>query len=190
MPRHHQNCPPPYRSIVRDSQAHRLIQTSNLFHLVRNTTRHTFFSVIAACTLVTSIVGCGSPASDPMPNVNSRSTITQDLANGVQKQDVGASPDETQDGQHNRPVSDQSPRTANERHSSPALSVPNTIVKDLDSSNPRTRYDALDYWQTTGTQAPLDLVFEAMEDEDATVREKATAIIEHYWEAEDERERG
>jgi hypothetical protein len=63
-------------------------------------------------------------------------------------------------------------------------SIPQTITNDLNSPDARVRYRALDHWEAKDSKAPLDPVFEAMEDEDPAVRAKATAIVEQYWEAE------
>lgn len=69
-------------------------------------------------------------------------------------------------------------------------SIPQTITNELTSPDARVRYRALDHWEDEDKdrKAPLDPVFEAMEDEDPAVRAKATAIVEHYWEAEQEQE--
>jgi hypothetical protein len=94
--------------------------------------------------------------------------------------------------QRNQPAPDQPAQSgpkADEGNSSPVLNIPNSIANDLGSPNPRARYDALHYWETKGTRAPLDPVFEVTEDEDPAVRAKAMAIIEQYWAAKQERER-
>jgi hypothetical protein len=67
-------------------------------------------------------------------------------------------------------------------------SIPLSIAKDLQSLEARDRYRALDHWEAKDSKAPLDPVFEAIEDDDAAVRAKATAIVERYWDAEQERE--
>lgn len=67
----------------------------------------------------------------------------------------------------------------------PILNVPASIMTSLDSADPRVRYHALDYWEMKGTNAPLDPVFDALEDEDEAVREKAEAIVERRWAEED-----
>lgn len=74
-----------------------------------------------------------------------------------------------------------------------ALNLPESIAKDLASPDARTRYLALDHWETKDSKVSkpsLDPVFDAMEDEDPAVRAKATAIVEQYWTAEQEREKG
>jgi len=68
-------------------------------------------------------------------------------------------------------------------------SIPLSVEKDLQSPEARDRYRALDYWEAKDSKAPLDPVFEAIEDDDPAVRAKATAIVERYWEAEQEREK-
>ena len=50
------------------------------------------------------------------------------------------------------------------------------------------RYRALDQWAVKDNKAPLEPVFEALEDEDEAVRAKATAIVERHWAMEQERE--
>lgn len=67
-------------------------------------------------------------------------------------------------------------------------SIPFSVAKDLQSPEARDRYRALDYWDAKDSQAPLDPVFEAIEDDDPAVRAKATAIVEQYWATEEERE--
>ncbi|MBH0183389.1 MAG: hypothetical protein HP490_17430 [Nitrospira sp.] len=48
-----------------------------------------------------------------------------------------------------------------------------------------------DHWEEQGeAKAPLDPVFEAMEDEDEAVRAKATAIVEQRWAAAHDRKKG
>jgi hypothetical protein len=68
--------------------------------------------------------------------------------------------------------------------------VPDLVMRDLGSIDPRQRYRALEHWNIKGGDAPLDPVFEAMEDEDEDVREKATAIVEQRWAEEQKREQG
>jgi hypothetical protein len=69
-------------------------------------------------------------------------------------------------------------------------SIPQTITNDLTSPDARVRYRALDHWEDKDSTAPLDPVFEAMEDEDEDVREKATTIVEQRWAEEQEMEDG
>jgi hypothetical protein len=52
------------------------------------------------------------------------------------------------------------------------------------------RLDALQHWVSKETTAPLDPVYGALEDEDESVRAKATEILERYWALVQGRERG
>ncbi len=79
---------------------------------------------------------------------------------------------------------------AEDPRSPPDSSIPQTITNDLNSPDARVRYRALDHWQDKDSKAPLDPVFEAMEDGDEGVREKATTIVEQRWAEEQEKERG
>lgn len=75
-------------------------------------------------------------------------------------------------------------------HTSTSISaLPLSVAKDLHSPEARDRYRALDHWETKNSKASLDPVFEALEDDDPAVRAKATAIVERYWEAEEERKK-
>ena len=69
------------------------------------------------------------------------------------------------------------------------INLPEAVAKDLSSADARDRYRALDYWEAKDSKAPLDPVFEAMEDEDEGVRQKATAIVEQFWKAQQEQEK-
>lgn len=75
------------------------------------------------------------------------------------------------------------------RDTSPVPGIPESIAKALDSQDPRVRLQAMNHWEAQGTKAPLDPLFEALDDEDGYVRAKATEIIERYWAIEQERER-
>lgn len=72
---------------------------------------------------------------------------------------------------------------------SPEIAIPRSILIDLTSLEARTRLHALEHWEKNDRNAPLDAVFDALEDEDEAVRAKAEAIVEQRWEAEQERER-
>jgi len=78
---------------------------------------------------------------------------------------------------------------ADESEKSPVPGIPPAIAKDLDSPDALIRFRALNHWDKQDTKAPLDPVFEALEDEDEAVRAKATALIERQWAIEREREK-
>ena len=200
--RYHQNCTPLYCERVVSSHAEAPMQNSDSFHPSMHTRRTLCFNAIAAGVLITGLVGCGAPSSDTTSDFNSRATATHSTDVGAERsgQDFdrgarvgGGIAENDQSGQHDESTLDHLARTPGKIDDSipPSTpSIPDTIAKDLSSSNPRARHDALDYWETKGTHAPLDPVFDAMEDEDPAVRAKATAIIEQRWAEEEVREKG
>ena len=82
----------------------------------------------------------------------------------------------------------QSDTDTDERDNRSFPGVPDIVARDLGSADPRDRYRALDLWNVKGNTVPLDAVFEAMEDEDEEVSEKAMAIIEKRWAEEQQKE--
>jgi len=68
------------------------------------------------------------------------------------------------------------------------LVLPAWIAQDLDAPEVSVRLQALDMWAQQGTQAPLDPLVVALDDEDDGVRAKAIAIIERNWAVEQEAE--
>jgi hypothetical protein len=133
---------------------------------------------IPAIVLVMAGGGCGSSVPDesaslrspPMVNAShaEKASTPQSLSMGERK--VNGITTVDQSGDH-----------------TPASFIPPSVEKDLQSLEARDRYRALDYWEAKDSKAPLDPVFEAIEDDDPAVRAKATAIVEQYWAAEQER---
>ncbi|MBH0178077.1 MAG: hypothetical protein HP491_09475 [Nitrospira sp.] len=141
--------------------------------------------VVALCLL---LAGCGSPASDKPASLESRA------GNGKSKDHTGTTQPSGNTGQaapQSVTASGFSGTTqeGNDGASSLSLNIPATVAKDLGSPDARDRYRALDHWEAKHSKAPLDSVFEAMEDDDPAVRAKATAIVEQRWAAEQEREK-
>ena len=91
-------------------------------------------------------------------------------------------------GRPARPESSANIQTAG-RDTLPVPGIPESIARALDSPDPQVRLQAMNHWEAQGTKAPLDPLFEALDDEDVYVRAKATEIIERYWVVEQERER-
>jgi hypothetical protein len=146
---------------------------------------------IVSVALVVVCGGCGSAGSDertggPIP---SRTTTHEDLTtrslDGLPTESVTTQ--KTTLEESGRQVKESGQR---EDHNDPAdPSLPHEVANDLTSPDAHVRYLALDHWETKGIKAPLDPVFEAMEDEDEVVRARATAIIEQHWAVEKEKER-
>ena len=186
-------CDPPDREVVLSRQGHRAFHNP---HSLRRVTRSAGFILINAvsmCVLLNGFAGCGFSASDPAAKQSSPAAATRDAT--VAEQGVGQLSDSSvtaskdRSGEHDRSAAGQSTEKTDEDDLSPIANIPEVIAKDLASPDARDRYRALDYWDTPQrVDAPIDLVFEAMEDEDPAVRAKATAIVDHYWEEEQERE--
>lgn len=156
------------RSIVQDHRAAMQIDCS---------LRNVFFIVVVLCG------GCGSSVSDGAVSGSSPSTVSTG-----QVEQIG-NPTSSTISRVTTPVNKiehgDSKATAVEQaenRSLPSeLSIPPSIAKDLSSPDARDRYRALDHWEAKNSKAPLDLVFEAMEDDDPAVRARAAAIVEQYF---------
>lgn len=135
------------------------------------------------------MAGCGSPASDKPASPESRAE------NGKSEDRTGtAQPRVGNTGQaatQSVTTTGFSGTTQQVNEGAPSLrpNIPVATTMDLSSPDARVRYRALDHWEAKDSKAPLDSVFEAMEDDDPAVRAKATAIVEQRWAAEQEREK-
>ncbi|MBH0192526.1 MAG: hypothetical protein HP492_12425 [Nitrospira sp.] len=142
--------------------------------------------LLGGCLLL-SLTACGAPDSEKVrgqvPSGSRGETVGGPAATGALKR--GA------DQQDRKAVSaGQSAADTDERDNRSVPGVPEMVIRDLGSVDPRDRYRALEHWNIKGGTTPLDPVFEAMEDEDEDVREKATAIVEKRWAEEQEKEQG
>lgn len=157
--------------------------------------------IVAVCSLLTGLPGCGASPSDNASSLGTRSQTGGLAAPGSSQgvKPLGASrASETQtgsiQGSETTLGANQSATALNGgqdgRDKVPVPGLSAAIAKDLGSPDARVRYRALDHWEAKDSKAPLDPVFEAMEDDDPAVRAKATAIVEQYWAAEQEREKG
>lgn len=155
--------------------------------LVTETLR-TSFSSIVAWALVLVCGGCGPSAFDGEARPSSPSMANTGHFDGMRPlgspliESVSASRSTFNNGEGRAALSGE----LEERTTPSDTSIPQTITNGLNSSDAQVRYRALDHWEVTGSHAPLDLVFEAMEDEDEAVRAKAEAIVEQRWAAEQE----
>lgn len=145
--------------------------------------------MLLSLILLAGVAGCGPASSDNGPNLKQRasaegSAAGNSSASGTISTSVGNSASQG-DGLPSKPGTTN--LKTDETDKSPVPGIPTAIAKDLDSPDARLRLRALDHWETKGAKAPLDPVFEALEDEDDAVRAKATAIIEQRWAADKER---
>jgi hypothetical protein len=146
----------------------------------------------AATALVLALSGCGSPVSDQEISAQSaqrRSTTAATMARAHESQPMSETTiqgSKFEKSMYPAAVAEQGANDA--RSLNP--SIPQSVEKDLSSPDARMRYRALDFWDVKDSKAPLDPVFEALEDEDEAVRAKAEAIVQQRWEAEQEKEQG
>lgn len=191
LSRYRHGCDPPDPRVVVPPQAYASFHNSNSSHRAHNSIKQIVITAVAACAFVSILVGCGSPASDPAAEQSSQSAATRGAQGTAQASNVGVSGGTVGSSQHDRSAASPSALSAGKLDggaSLPAPNIPETIAQELGSLDTQARLRALDHWGTGGAQAPLDLVFEAMEDEDEAVRAKATAIVEQAWVAEQEKE--
>jgi len=144
-----------------------------------------------AIVLVMLCGGCGSSAPDESARPQSPPIVSTSLAEKAGAPHSLPAGDTTMvekriEGKVNGTAS---VNQSGDSTSTSMSSIPLSVEKDLQSLEARNRYRALDYWEAKDSKAPLDPVFEAIEDDDPAVRAKATAIVERYWEAEQEREK-
>jgi hypothetical protein len=149
-------------------------------------------AVVLVVVLVMVCGGCGSSVTDesaklPSSPMSYTSQVDRGNAPSSLPMSKGTIDEKKIEGNANGTVS---VSHSEEQTSTSISSIPLSIAKDLQSLEARDRYRALDYWEAEDSKAPLDLVFEAIEDDDPAVRAKATAIVDRYWAAEEEREKG
>lgn len=153
--------------------------------------------ITAGCLSLLWTVGCGAPPADKVPGQESRAAIAgsnrietpQNINQRINR--PGLLPGESQ-AENAGSSNQRSPLAGkDDENNQPQFpKLPESIAKDLDSPDARDRFRALNHWEEKdGAKAPLDPVFEAMEDEDEAVRGKATAIVEQRWAADHDRKK-
>lgn len=135
-----------------------------------------YMAVLLSLMLLAGLTGCGQAGSGNTPGLEARAGTSGAAGQGG-KALLPA-------GQGDKPLAKSAgaPKveTDGDKNSS-APSIPDSIAKDFESPYARIRLQALDYWATQGTKAPLDPLLEALEDEDEDVRAKAAKIAEQHW---------
>lgn len=146
--------------------------------------------MVASGLLLAGTAGCGSPVPDKPATAELRAANSK-----PEDRPVAVKPSAVKSGQE-----DSATKAANGSPGSPLalttvprdaddqLNIPDAVAKDLGSSDARERYRALDYWEKKDSKAPIDPIYDLMEDDDPAVRAKAAAILERYTEAGVERE--
>lgn len=159
--------------------------------------RFNSLSLFLALTLLAALVGCGQAPSE------------EGSRNGVSDSGTGSTPGLSSIGtvplRSAEPVPQTSaagpaPLVSNERSLSDALDqsakppehvvLSESIDKELNSPDVSVRLRALDRWAQQGSNASLDPLVVALDDENEAVRAKAMALIEHQVAIEPEWEEG
>lgn len=175
-------------------------------HLSRPSLRLLYpgLALLLSLMLLAGLAGCGPASSDNAPNLGPRASVSglspaspvplasENGTGSASGRGTAPGGDNTSQGdrQLSTPAGTPNGKTDG-RDTSPAPiipGIPDSITKDLDSPDARVRLRALNYWAASETTASLDPLFVAMDDEDATVRAKATEIIERHWALAQERD--
>lgn len=143
--------------------------------------RHASYSHMAwllGLLLCSGFAGCGPAVSDTDSNGESRTSLRASPA--LQS---GTQPSRSSSASHPPPppVNDLPPQPD-------TLVLPVWMAQALDAPDVSVRLQALDKWAKLGTQASLDPLVVALDDENDDVRNKAMAIIEERWAEEQETE--
>jgi len=151
--------------------------------------------------VLAGLAGCGPASSDKSQNLGPRASSAGESLLSKQGSSIGSTSgvepisgrNSTSQGEklQSQSVGTTDSKTGG-RDQPPAPSIPDipdSVAKDLASPYVDVRLRALDHWEAKKTTAPLDLVFEALEDEDEAVQAKATEIVEKRFAAEQGRER-
>lgn len=151
----------------------------------------------AGCLSAGMLAGCGpgGPTTDPSVSANEAPQVAAaqgagsggKIAPGGEKS-LSKSTEKPTDRPNPVESAEEKKIKAIESKKSEALPLPDEIAKDLGSPYPNARLHALDYWEKSGTKAPLDPLLEAMDDDDDEVRGKAAKIAEKHWGIKSEEE--
>lgn len=135
-----------------------------------------YMAVLLSLMFLAGLAGCGQAGSGNTTGLEARASTSGSAGQGEKTL--------LPSGQGDKPLAKSvgAPKldTDGDKNSS-APSIPDSIAKDFESPYARIRLQALDYWATQGTKAPLDPLLEALEDEDEDVRAKAAKIAEQHW---------
>jgi len=151
----------------------------------------TYHSIgIASVVLLLACGGCGLAGSNEGTGTTLQpQTIPHEVSTLRTPEVLSAASVTTQKTTLEEPESPSPTAEQSDDHNKSAdSSLPDDVAQNLTSLDARVRYQALDHWDAKGGPAPLDPVFEAMEDEDPGVRARATAIVEQAWASEEEQE--
>jgi hypothetical protein len=128
--------------------------------------------------LFAGLSGCGPAPSDPEQHQESRASLAAPAEPPPASQHTPSS----HNNQDSPAVIDDSPPLPDK------LVLPIWMAQALDAPDVSVRLQALDKWAKLGTDASLDPLVVALDDENDDVRGKAMDIIEQRWAVEQEAE--
>ena len=152
-------------------------------------------ALLLGLLLFIGLARCGPVSSDNAPNVGPRASVSGPLLSKQSPSPGSGSGTGTISGGDNTSQGDRlqsqpvgTPNSKTDGRDQPPVpltpEIPDPVAKDLDSPYASLRLSALKYWEANGSTAPLDLVFEALNDENEAVQTKAMEIIERRLAAE------
>ena len=111
---------------------------------------------LVAWYLLLNLAACGAPVSEkapgPVPNTSKGLTAGGGGVTGTVQR--GSDQNDRKAVSSTQPVAE-----TDERNNRSIPGVPDTVVKELGSADPRDRYRALDHWEKKDSNASLDPVF-------------------------------
>ncbi len=144
--------------------------------------RSNSLSALLALTLLVAPIGCGPGPSEEASRTDRMTSTARVLSSAETVPLLGAEPvphpsvvSPPPHASHEQSLSDtrDQPLTLPEH-----LVLPDSIAKELESTDVSVRLHALDRWVQQGPEASLNPLVVALDDEDEAVRAKAMALIE------------
>ena len=142
---------------------------------------------LLALALLAALSGCGPAPSDQAPSRESRASEARPSELPPVSPHTSSRPQApTPPSPHLAPLASNpaSPPTAQQDEPAPLpeqLVLPQWIAQALEAPDVRVRLRALDRWGQQGSNASLDPLVVALDDQDEDVRTKAMALIERQW---------
>jgi hypothetical protein len=143
--------------------------------------------IVLASLSITGLSGCGPAGSDSPTEIGSRtSALRLPKPQPVSQIPITPHPDSFTQAANLLPP----PPVKSEYELTPEpqqqavpehLTLSPLMAQALDAPEASVRRQALDLWAQQGTEAPLDPLVVAVEDEDDEVRTRAMEIIEQHW---------
>jgi len=147
--------------------------------------------MVLASLSITGLSGCGPAGSDSPTEIGSRtSELRLSKPQPVLQIPITPHPDSFAQAANLLPLpapvkSEYEPTPEPRKPAVPEhLTLSPLMAQALDAPDASVRRQVLDLWAQQGTEAPLDPLVVALEDEDDDVRTRAMEIIEQHWSIE------